>query len=80
MCLAVDVPDSDLLLLNEALQKLERKDRLKENLVKLRFFAGLSNQQAADALGFLSSTPDKYWAYGRCWLRVEIAGGDEIGR
>jgi len=61
--LAVDVPDSDLLLLNEALQKLERKDRLKANLMKLRFFAGLSNQQAADALGISSSTADNYWAY-----------------
>jgi DNA-directed RNA polymerase specialized sigma24 family protein len=58
--------------LNEALEKLEQTDKLKADLVKLRFFAGLTVEQAAKALGISSSTADNYWAYARCWLRLEM--------
>jgi RNA polymerase sigma factor (TIGR02999 family) len=68
------VSDEDLLALNDALRKLEQIDKLKADLVKLRFFAGLTIPQAAEALGISSSTADNYWAYARCWLRVEIMG------
>jgi RNA polymerase sigma factor (TIGR02999 family) len=64
----------DLLALNDALQKLEQIDKVKADLVKLRFFAGLTIPQAAEALGVSSSTADNYWAYARCWLRVEMTG------
>jgi RNA polymerase sigma factor (TIGR02999 family) len=65
---------TDVLALHEALDKLERKDRRKAELVKLRFFAGLTNEQAAQALGISTSTADNDWAYARAWLRVEIDG------
>lgn len=64
----------DLLALHEALEKLEETDQRKAELVKLRFFAGLTNKQAADLLGISSSTADNDWAYARCWLRLEIEG------
>ena len=64
----------DLLALNEAIEKLEARDPRKAQLVKLRFFAGLTMQQAASALGISSSTADNDWAYARCWLRVEMTG------
>jgi RNA polymerase sigma factor (TIGR02999 family) len=70
--LAVEAPDIDLLALDQALEKLERIDPRKAELVKLRFFVGLSNQEAAEALGICTSTADNDWAYARCWLRLEL--------
>jgi len=70
---AVDGPTLDLLALDEALKKLEKKDPRKAELIKLRFFAGLSNQQAAAALGVATSTADLDWAYARSWLRLEMS-------
>ena len=66
----------DLLALNEAIEKLEARDPRKAQLVKLRFFAGLTMQQAASALGISPSTADNDWAYAKCWLRVEMTGED----
>ena len=68
----------DLLLLHEALEKLEKKDKRKADLVKLRFFAGLTKEQAARVLGVSTSTADNDWAYARAWLRLEVGG--EPGR
>ena len=70
--LAVDAPAEELLALHEALSKLEREDADKANLVKLRFFAGLTSQQAAQALGISKATADRYWAFARAWLFHEI--------
>ena len=67
-------PDVDLLTLNEALEKLEREDKRRAQLVKLRFFAGLTIGEAAQALGVSEATAGNDWAYARCWLRVEIEG------
>ena len=67
-------PDDELLALNEALEKLERQDRRKADLVKLRFFAGLTIEDAAQVLGISTSTADNDWAYARCWLRLAIEG------
>jgi RNA polymerase sigma factor (TIGR02999 family) len=61
-----------LLALDEALQQLEAEDPRKAELVKFRFFAGLSAEQAAAALGVSLSTAEKDWAYARSWLRVAI--------
>lgn len=66
----------DLLALDEALNKLAEHDPIKADLVKLRHFAGLSVDQAAEALGISAATADRYWAYARAWLRTEIADGD----
>ena len=71
---AAPEPDIDLLALNEALTKLEIQDKRKAELVKLRFFAGMTNAEAALALGISTSTADNDWAYARCWLRVAIDG------
>jgi RNA polymerase sigma factor (TIGR02999 family) len=67
-------PNLDILALDEALVELEAKDKRKAELVKLRFFAGLSNEEAADALGISVSTADNDWAYARAWLRLEMEG------
>jgi RNA polymerase sigma factor (TIGR02999 family) len=67
-------PDLDLLVLDEVLGKLERQDPRKAEVVKLRFFAGLTIEEAAQALGIATSTADKDWAYARCWLRLEMEG------
>ena len=75
--LAVGAPSVDLLALDEALGKLGRDYPRKAELVKLRFFAGLTNDEAAEALGISASTADNDWAYARCWLRVEL--GDKAG-
>ena len=71
----VEGPNLDLLALDEALERLAAKAPRKAELVKLRFFAGLTNQQAAQALGIAPSTADKDWAYAKCWLRLEMTGG-----
>ncbi len=73
-----DSPHEALLALHEALERLEQKDKRKADLVKLRFFAGLTNEQAAQVLGISTSTADNDWAYARSWLRLEIGGG--VGR
>jgi len=62
----------DLLALNEALERLESVDPRKASLVKLRFFAGLTMAEAANALGVSTSTADNDWAYARSWLKVEL--------
>jgi RNA polymerase sigma factor (TIGR02999 family) len=70
---AVEKLDRDELLeLDEALRQLEAKDRRKAELVKLRFFAGLTAEQSAIALGISTSTAEKDWAYARSWLRLAI--------
>jgi RNA polymerase sigma factor (TIGR02999 family) len=65
-------PNLDLLALNEALDKLEHKDQRLAALVKLRFFAGLTIEEAAESLGIANSTADSDWAYARSWLRLEM--------
>ena len=64
----------DVLALHEALEKLESLDPRMAQLVKLRFFAGLTNEQAAQVLEISISTANNDWAYARCWLRLEISG------
>ena len=62
--------------LNEALDKLAREDPRKAELVKLRYFAGLSVQEAAEVLGISRATADRYWAYAKAWLYCAISGED----
>jgi RNA polymerase sigma factor (TIGR02999 family) len=69
---AMAEPDVDLLELNEALEKLEAHDPRKAKLVTLRFFAGMTIEEAAQVLGISTSTADNDWAYARCWLRVAM--------
>ncbi len=74
--IAAPEPSQDLLALDEALAKFEQHDRTKAELVKLRYFAGLTIPQAAEALGISSTTADRYWAYARAWLHTELKKGD----
>jgi RNA polymerase sigma factor (TIGR02999 family) len=68
----------DLIAMDEALGKLAKKDKIKADLVKLRYFAGLTSGQAAEVLGIARSTADEHWAYARAWLRLEITKGDQM--
>lgn len=66
----------DLLALDEALAKLAEEDALKAELVKLRFFAGLTLAQAAQTLDISPATADRHWAYARAYLFQLVHGGD----
>ncbi|GAB5407398.1 MAG: ECF-type sigma factor [Aureliella sp.] len=69
--LAMDQPPEEILALNESLERLEELDSRKAELVKLRFFAGLTNKEAAEILGISEATAYSDWAFARSWLRVE---------
>ena len=70
--LAAQMDDEQLLALHEALDRLAAHDAVKAELVKLRFFAGLTMEQAAEVLGFSTPTAKRYWAYARVWLFREM--------
>jgi RNA polymerase sigma factor (TIGR02999 family) len=72
--LAIDMPDEQLLALHEALERFAERDRVKAELVKLKFFAGLTLEEAAKVLGVSTPTAKRYWAYARAWLYREITG------
>jgi RNA polymerase sigma factor (TIGR02999 family) len=71
--IAIEGPRLDLLALDEALTELEATDKRKAELVRLRYFAGLTVDQAAHALGISASTADNDWVYAKSWLRVAMA-------
>ena len=80
--LRVDLPEDaaapaakadDLVALDEALSRLERHDPDAARLVKLRYFAGLSHQDAAEALGVSRGAADRLWALGRAWLYRQLS-------
>ena len=66
-------PQLDLLALDVALQQLATRDARAAELVKLRFFAGLTMPQAAEALGVSLATVENDWAYAKSWLRLQIS-------
>ena len=67
-------PDQDILALDEALVRLESLHPVRAKLVKLRYFAGLTQAEAADALDISLSTANRYWAFARAWLHQELYG------
>jgi RNA polymerase sigma factor (TIGR02999 family) len=69
----VNGADSNLIALSESLDKLQTKDPRAAELVKLRFFAGLTRDQAAEILGISVATADNDWAYAKGWLKAELA-------
>ena len=71
---AIEGPNIDLVALDEALERLARTDVRKAELVKLRYFVGLTTEQAAQILGVSTSTADNDWAYAKSWLRVALDG------
>ena len=74
---AMPEPREDLLALDEALDKLAAEDPLKANLVKLRYFVGMSLAETAAALGLSERTADRHWAFARAWLRLAMEGSQE---
>jgi RNA polymerase sigma factor (TIGR02999 family) len=79
--LAVDDPPDEILAIDEALERLAAEDRQAAELVKLRYFAGLSVEEAAQALGLSRATAYRHWTYARAWVRCEVLGetGGESG-
>jgi RNA polymerase sigma factor (sigma-70 family) len=67
-------PREDLIALDEALERLAALDTKKAELVKLRYFAGLTMEEAAEALGVSLSLAEKYWTYAKAWLYREMRG------
>jgi RNA polymerase sigma factor (TIGR02999 family) len=67
-------PPEDLLALNEALEQLARLDPTAGQLVKLRYFAGLSVEQAAATLNLATATAYRHWTFARAWLHSQVAG------
>jgi RNA polymerase sigma factor (TIGR02999 family) len=72
---AAPAPADELLALHEALDRLAERHPEKAELVKLRYFAGLTADQAAAALGISPTTGDRHWAYARAWLRRAMSSG-----
>jgi RNA polymerase sigma factor (TIGR02999 family) len=70
--LAMDAEPEPLLLVDEALELLAREDPNKVELVKLRFYAGLSVEESAQALGISEKTVQRHWIHARAWLFREI--------
>ena len=71
---AIDSRSSELLALDEALTRFAAEDPVKAQLVTLRYFGGLSVQEAGEALGISRATADRYWSYARTWLYCELRG------
>jgi RNA polymerase sigma factor (TIGR02999 family) len=71
--LAAPEPAEDLVALDEALDRLTKRDPQKAELVKLRYFAGMTIEEAAAALGISAATAKRHWAYARAWLYQAIA-------
>ena len=70
--LATNADSETLLLIEEAMERLATADPVKARLVELRFFTGLSLEEAAQVLGVSTPTAKRYWAYARAWLFQEI--------
>jgi RNA polymerase sigma factor (TIGR02999 family) len=73
-----ECPD-DLLILDDALTRFAAEEPAKTELVKLRFFAGLSTAEAAAALGISVATAERWWAYARTWLFSELRDSVDEG-
>ena len=71
---AIHSDEDTLVRVDDALRKLANEDPVKAELVKLRFFIGLSIAEAGQALGLSESTAKRYWAYARAWLYEELKG------
>src|SRR6516165_598282 len=81
LAIAQEAGSLDILALDEALEGLAREEPACAELVQLRFFAGLTQEEAAIALGITRRTANRYWAFARAWLRQSLGGaGEPAGR
>ena len=70
--ITASVPDDELLAVDEALEKLAKEDPSAAQVVKLRYFAGLSVEEAAQGLGISRAQAYRHWTYAKAWLRCEL--------
>jgi RNA polymerase sigma factor (TIGR02999 family) len=75
--IAAPSPSEDILALDEALAKLEAEDPVKAQLIKLRYFSGLSEDDAAKVLGVSRTTVQRQWRYAKAWLLEELRGAGD---
>ena len=75
--IAIEEPSTDLIALDEAIAKLANEDPVVADLVKMRYFAGLTLSQIAEIIGVSRRTADRYWAYARAWLYQEITKAEK---
>jgi|ERR1051326_2152193 RNA polymerase sigma factor (TIGR02999 family) len=76
--LATEDPDETVLAIHEAIERLAGQDPLKAQIVRLRYFAGLTHDQIGTALGMAEPTVRRHWAFARSWLYAELKG--ELGK
>jgi RNA polymerase sigma factor (TIGR02999 family) len=69
---APSVPSEDVVAISDALTRLEQHDPAKAELVKLRYFAGLTLVEAGEVLGISRATADRHWTYAKTWLHREL--------
>ncbi|HEY6565587.1 MAG TPA: sigma-70 family RNA polymerase sigma factor, partial [Pirellulaceae bacterium] len=69
---AAPVPSDELLAVHESLERLQAIDPLKAELVKLRYFAGMTLREVAEVLRISAPTADRYWAFARAWLHADM--------
>ncbi len=79
LVIAFDSPPDELLALNGALEVLERDDSRKHRLVMLRFFAGLTTEEAAEVIGISVRTAERDWRFVKAWLHKQLAGDGSGG-
>src|SRR2546423_3326023 len=75
-CALAESPSDDLLALDEALRRLGERAPQRAELVKLRFFAGLTMPEAAEVLGISLATAERYWKFARTWLYAELTASE----
>lgn len=73
--IAAPAPDDQMLAIDEALNKLAAQDKEKAELVKLRYFTGMTIEEAAGVLGISEATAKRWWIYARAWLYAEVRPG-----
>jgi RNA polymerase sigma factor (TIGR02999 family) len=78
--IAVELKDDELLAVDEALDQFSKRDPQKAELVKLRYFIGLTLEEAADTLGLSHSMAKRHWTYARAWLLREIRRDENSAR
>lgn len=70
--LAVNIPADEIVAVDDALEKLGSEDQMAAEILKLRYFAGMSLDEIADALGISRATAYRHWTYARAWIRREV--------
>ena len=76
----IDAASDDLLALDEALHQLLQTDPVSADLIKLRYFAGMTMPQAAQTLGIPLRTAERNWTYARTWLHREMSKDDTVAQ